>query len=244
MKQVLVHTIPYTPKLPVTTTSNELLPVHLYNLRRVSPHPNLQNLVSNSYSARNKTWYLMLEWDDTEWEPLSNLTTAATSVLDEDDVRDVTVQLLDVVEHCLRRGVEHRDISVENILINRDTNQIKLANFQHSTVLSVVPHTLHTAHSTSSSTPPELYTQGWYTPHQGAVWSVGCIIFEMITRAKPVLSAADTAANNVRWERLRPHSMTSELYDLVLTCLNPVPQRRLTWEKLIKHPWLVNETLV
>ena len=243
MREVQMKTISYTSSLPVTTTSSELLPVEIYNLEKVSPHPHIQNLLEYSYQKQEKKWRVMLEWDS-HWEPLTNLATAATPVLDEDDIRDITRQLLSVIVHCLERGVDHRDISVGNIYLNRDTNQIKLANFQHSTALSVLPHTLQSPSSSLSSTPPELYRQGSYTPHQAAVWSVGCLIFHLLSRAAPLRCRADVATNNVRWEVFRPQSVSGDVYDLVLMCLNPKPENRLSLDKLVRHPWVVNETLV
>ena len=243
MQEVQMRSIPYSANVPVTTTCTELLPVEIHNLEKVSHHPNVQTLLEYTYRSKDKVWVMVLEYSS-EWEPLTNLTTAFTRVLDEEDIRDIIQQLLSAVVHCLQSGVDHRDIAVESMFLNRDTNQIYLANFQHSVILSVLPHTLQATQTSPSSVPPELYRRGQFTPHDGAVWSVGCVLFELISRAKPLLCKADVATNNIRWEELQPSSMSSELYELILMCLNPSPEHRLSLEELTRHPWIVNETYV
>lgn len=49
--------------------------------------------------------------------------------VDEGLGRHVMTQLVDALIHCARRGVLHRDVKPENILIRTDTHAIKLFDF-------------------------------------------------------------------------------------------------------------------
>ena len=238
--EALLKTIPYSLTLPVTTSTSELIPVEVHNLLKLS-HPNIQRLMDFSYRSETKTWTLTLEYSS-NWEPLSDV--LRDNYLDEDQVRDIIQQLLSAVVHCLNNGVDHRDISINNIYFDQETNDIKLRNFQLSTILSILPHSLKPRTSSLTSAPPELYRHGSYFPRCAVVWSVGCLLFELLSGSKPLLSTADAARNNVRWEMLPPNSVSSDAYSLILQCLNPNTEHRLDFDKLVKHPWIVNETLV
>ena len=236
--EVQLKSVRYSPSLPLHTRYGELLPAEIYNLLRLS-HRNVQDL--HDYGYRHKTWRLMLEYSYS-WEPLSGLThTLPGAVLDADDIRAIVRQLLSVILHLFKNGVDHRGLATENIYLDRRSKQIKLFNFQLSTVMSVLPHTTPASPTT---TPPELYRQGSYTPTAAAVWSVGCVLFELFTCKRPLLSQADAACNNVRWELFTPQAVGRDVFELVLSCLNPRPERRISLEELLKHSWIVNESYV
>jgi serine/threonine protein kinase len=238
--EVILKTVSYTRSLPVTTSSNELLPIEIHNLLKLS-HPNVQRLLDFTYCCQNKAWTLTLE-HSSRWQPLSDVITVTTP--DEDEVRHIIQQTLSAVIHCLDHGVDHRDISVNNIYLDPNTREIKLGNFHHSTILSVLPHTLRHLASSPSSCPPEIYRRGFYSPQSAVVWSIGCLLFELLSGSKPLLSVADSARNNVRWETLPPRSVSSDAYSLILQCLNPSPEHRIPLSMLLRHPWIVNETAV
>ena len=238
--EVLLKTVHYTPSLPVTTSTNELLPVEVHNLLKLS-HPHIQTLLDFSFCQRKRTWTLTLDYSSS-WRPLSDV--IKTHLFGEDEVREIAQQILAAVTHCINNGVDHRDISTDNIYFDLETMDIKLGNFHKSTVLSVLPHSLTLPSSSPTSLPPELYRHGSYTPYNAAVWSIGCILFELLSGCRPLLSAADAARNNVRWEMLPPHSVSSDVYSLILQCLNPDTRYRISFKDLITHPWVVNETLI
>ncbi|KAL0159119.1 hypothetical protein M9458_047195, partial [Cirrhinus mrigala] len=50
-------------------------------------------------------------------------------LLDEAKTRSLMYQVVMAAKHCLDRGVFHRDIKLNNLLINTKTNQVKLIDF-------------------------------------------------------------------------------------------------------------------
>ncbi len=49
--------------------------------------------------------------------------------LDEGTARDIMRQVIDAAKTCCERGVFHRDIKLENLLVNQDTMEVKLIDF-------------------------------------------------------------------------------------------------------------------
>lgn len=49
--------------------------------------------------------------------------------LDESQAKKVLLQLIDALKHCESRGVFHRDVKPQNLLICTDTSEIKLLDF-------------------------------------------------------------------------------------------------------------------
>lgn len=49
--------------------------------------------------------------------------------LDEGTARDIMRQVIDAAKTCCVRGVFHRDIKLENLLVNQGTMEVKLIDF-------------------------------------------------------------------------------------------------------------------
>ncbi|KAJ8412339.1 hypothetical protein AAFF_G00146060 [Aldrovandia affinis] len=62
-------------------------------------------------------------------------------VLNEDKAHNVTRQLLGALQHCHDHGVVHRDVKPENILIQTETQEIKLIDFGCGDPLMDTPYT-------------------------------------------------------------------------------------------------------
>lgn len=94
--EVLLKTVLYTPSLPVTTSTHELLPVEVHNLLKLS-HPNIQTLLDFSYCQKKKAWTLTLDYSSS-WRSLSDV--IRTTLFDEEEVREIARKLLSAITHC------------------------------------------------------------------------------------------------------------------------------------------------
>jgi serine/threonine protein kinase len=98
---------------------------------------------------------------------------------DENLIRAVIKQILEGVNFLHERGLLHRDLKPENILISQE-GTIKIADFDLSRELSNGP--LSRGVVTIYYRPPEVFYGDTNYDFSLDMWSVGCILAEMILR--------------------------------------------------------------
>ncbi|KAL0584991.1 hypothetical protein ABG067_005128 [Albugo candida] len=149
-------------------------------------------------------------------------------------------QIVHGLRHLHTQNIAHRDISLENILMKR--NQCKICDFGLSTP----------AHRMCSETvgkayymAPEVVLGEQYDPAAADVWSLGILLFIMLTGSPLTPSASEeekafmafkkygVAGIIFSWEM---HLLLSdEVVDLLSGLLQLSPLKRLTIEEIILH---------
>ncbi|XP_016426252.1 serine/threonine-protein kinase pim-2-like [Sinocyclocheilus rhinocerous] len=79
---------------------------------------------------------------------------------------------------CCLRGVLHRDVKLDNLLINRETSEVKLIDFGCGDILRRSPYKSY--HGTAVYSPPEYHSRGKYYSRPATVWSLGVLMFTML----------------------------------------------------------------
>mmetsp|Transcript_15875 Transcript_15875/g.20997 ORF Transcript_15875/g.20997 Transcript_15875/m.20997 type:complete len:333 (+) Transcript_15875:209-1207(+) len=112
-----------------------------------------------------------------------------TGPLEEKYAKKLARQLLSGLEAIHREGFCHRDVKLENILIDYDFN-LKIADFGHSKKFN--PETQSSECFTECGTPtflaPEVLFRNKHTPYDGTkvdVWNAGVVCFIMIVGVIP-----------------------------------------------------------
>ncbi|RXN38379.1 serine threonine- kinase pim-1-like protein [Labeo rohita] len=98
--------------------------------------------------------------------------------LDEYTVRQIMWQATNAAHMCCLRRVLHRDVKLENLLINRETSEVKLIDFGCGDILRMSPYRSY--HGTAAYSPPEYYSRGEYCGWPATVWSLGILMFAML----------------------------------------------------------------
>jgi eukaryotic-like serine/threonine-protein kinase len=108
------------------------------------------------------------------------------------DVVNYAIQIASGLQKAHEKGIVHRDLKPANIFIAND-NQIKIIDFG---LAKVVDRTLLTKPGTTLGTvsymSPE-QAQGVTVDHQTDMWSLGVVMYEMITGQRPFKSEYETA---------------------------------------------------
>lgn len=104
----------------------------------------------------------------------------------EDGGRFFLRQLLDFMDHVQENNVAHRDLKLENILIDKDMN-LKVADFGFATYTH--GGKLFSYRGTKTYMAPEIRTQKEYDGHKVDVFSLGVILFIVVMGIFPFLNA-------------------------------------------------------
>ncbi|KAM3872354.1 serine/threonine-protein kinase pim-1-like [Diretmus argenteus] len=152
--------------------------------------------------------------------------------LQEDETKILMKQLLSGILDIHAKGVLHRDIKLENLLIETGspTPRLRLIDFGCGTFL----HPGFYDKFAGTDIPPEFYEHGMYRGGESTVWQLGMLIYSLVSG-----SAAFNNEEEIR--RCKPvidKELSQHCQDLLRSCLAKDPQDRPTLESLLLHPWL------
>ncbi|NXV62209.1 PIM1 kinase, partial [Molothrus ater] len=152
--------------------------------------------------------------------------------LTEPVARGLFRQVLEAVQHCSSRGVLHRDIKAENVLVNLATGEAKLINFGCGTILQ---DTFYTRMSgTPEYSPPEWIRFGCYHGQPATIWSLGILLYDLACGHLPFRTNKDI----VQGQLVFPPRVSQECQHLIRWCLSMDPTHRPCLEDLFEHSWL------
>ncbi|XP_046332678.1 hormonally up-regulated neu tumor-associated kinase homolog [Haliotis rufescens] len=198
-------------------------------------HPNVVVLYETMETTRHM--YLVLELVD---GPTLAKVLRHRGPLCDDDARTTMTQLASAVTHLHHNDVVHRDIKPANILVRKENMHITLIDFGLSTRFRV-ESPLTRQCGTPVYTAPEVYSGARYGPPVD-VWSLGVMLFEMLTGKPPFVSDRPRSMTQLYGCILKtvvvPHSLQQDCAELVKSLLNIDPLSRPTSAQVSRHPWL------
>ena len=162
------------------------------------------------------------------------------------------------MKHVHERGMAHRDLKMENILLDENFT-IKIADFGTAKAVDLEGK-LKTHIGTPGYMAPEVGLGKPYNAFQADVFSLGCVLFMILTRipvtegkcvkTDPVFKHIYNGRPDLFWEdRIKISSRyrstftaPSDLKDLISGMLCYDPERRLTLDQVIAHPYMDGKT--
>eukprot|EP01127_Copromyxa_protea_P023015 TRINITY_DN8506_c0_g1_i1.p1 TRINITY_DN8506_c0_g1~~TRINITY_DN8506_c0_g1_i1.p1 ORF type:complete len:333 (+),score=53.07 TRINITY_DN8506_c0_g1_i1:40-1038(+) len=201
-------------------------------------HPNILRLFGYFYD--DDRVYLILEFA-AKGELYKELTkeTRFSEQKAADYIYDVTQALI----YLHKKNVIHRDIKPENLLLSLN-GQVKIADFGWSVHVSSARNRRQTLCGTLDYLPPEMVGER-VQPYDFSVdiWSLGVLMYEFLI-GKPPFEAetqAETYSKICDVDLSFPASvpLSREAKDLIVKLLQKDPERRITLEKVLTHPWLI-----
>ncbi|KAI4905026.1 hypothetical protein NFI96_020186, partial [Prochilodus magdalenae] len=113
----------------------------------------------------------------------------------EEKARTIMLQAVEAANQCSLRGVLHRDVKGENILINTDTSEVKLIDFGCGDLVRTAGYS--GIAGTIVYCPPEMFLERRYHAAPTTVWSLGVLLFRMVCGHLPFLEFMDIIAGNL-----------------------------------------------
>ena len=152
--------------------------------------------------------------------------------------------MTNVLDHLEASGIAHRDLKLENILVDDDMN-LKVADFGFATFKDI--HKLRSYRGTKTYMAPEIKEGKQYDGRQVDVFSTGVILWIIVKGIFPFQEARKDdyyyklilqGQLAQYWKKTSSEALSDEFKDLILKMLNYDPSQRPTVAELRGHPWM------
>ncbi|XP_051748460.1 serine/threonine-protein kinase pim-3-like [Ctenopharyngodon idella] len=209
-----------------------LLPLEVALMTLVNPDPACPNVLQLVEWFDRPTDYIMILERPVPCQDLQSFY-EENGCLDESLAKKVLVQLITALKHCESRGVLHRDIKPQNLLISTTSHDIKLLDFGCGDLLKDSAYTSFAG--TLQYAPPEWFHQQRYHAGPATVWSVGVTLYKILCGFLPFRAAHRVTSNS----RLHfPRELSTECRQLISWCLSAAVADRPSLDDIECHPWL------
>ena len=172
-------------------------------------------------------------------------------------------QIILGIQHIHSKKIVHRDIKLENILIDLN-NRIKICDFGIGIMLDSEEELIHEQCGTPMYMAPEIILNSKKEGYKGYpvdIWSAGIALYIMLSGTLPFLyknnksekneidNSVSLSNNNnyqlqysiINKSPKKIKKISPEARDLLKGLLNKDPSKRLTIDEILNHPWLKSE---
>ncbi|XP_063676221.1 hormonally up-regulated neu tumor-associated kinase homolog A-like [Bolinopsis microptera] len=158
--------------------------------------------------------------------------------LSEQEAQKYTRQIISAVEYLHSMGIVHRDLKVENLLLDQHKN-IKIIDFGLSNSLGK-NGLLGTQCGSPAYAAPEVFSKNPYGPSVD-IWSIGINLYAMLTGQLPFhvepINIAALHEKIMKGAKIPSH-FSKECQDLLSKLLVAKEEERIGMHTLMKHAWV------
>jgi serine/threonine protein kinase len=161
----------------------------------------------------------------------------SNGVLPEYQARDIFHQIAHAIQFLHDRNIVHRDLKPENILLDHNYNP-KLGDFGFC--CSLKPNNLiETPCGSPLYAAPEVISGAKYDGKMADIWSLGILLFTIVTGMVPWFSANEIELfRQICEDEVQiPKTVSPGLRDLLQKMLRKEPGLRITVEEVLQSPW-------
>ncbi|KAK2526119.1 Tssk6 [Columba guinea] len=223
-------------RLPSTITY-KFLPRELSIVRKIR-HPNIVHIFEVIELCNGKL-YVVMEAAATD---LLKLVQQLGKLPCVPRARDIFAQVVGAVSYLHDRDLVHRDLKCENVLLSADGRRAKLSDFGFSKEVNGHPDLSTTFCGSAAYASPEVLTGIPYDAKKHDVWSLGVMLYVMVTGCLPF---DDTYICRFLWQQkkgvvypeglpLPPQPCQALIAQLLRFC----PASRPGAAQVAKNPWL------
>ncbi|TKY59831.1 CBL-interacting serine/threonine-protein kinase 23 [Spatholobus suberectus] len=198
-------------------------------------HPNVVHMYE-AMAAETKM-YIVLELV-TGGELFDKITNSGR--LTEPEARKYFQQLICAVDYCYSKGLFHRNLKPENLLVDAD-GVLKVSDFGLSTLPQQVRYDgmLHTTCGSPKYMAPEVISNVEYESAKADLWSCGVILFVLLAGYLPFNDNDITAlyVKTLRGDFTCPSFFSPSATRLIKRILHPNPAARITINGIFEDEW-------
>lgn len=198
-------------------------------------HPNVIMLYDVFIDLENNYLYLIMEYCD--GSDLTDYTKNYT--MDLSEIHKIMTQIKDGLEYLRSKGIMHRDLKPQNILLHK--GNAKIADFGLSIMIEGEAQLLNTMCGSPLYMSPEIIEHQKYTA-KSDLWSIGVILYQLIYHKHPynhcsnlpelTKKVREMAIEYPDFPPIDPLTM-----DLMHGLLNKNCHNRMTWDEFFGHQW-------
>ena len=132
-------------------------------------------------------------------------------VLEPSEVLDFTIQIAKALEHAHSKGIIHRDIKPQNIMLLKD-GMIKVADFGIASLENDMEETKGETVGSVHYIAPE-QARGQAPDARSDIYSLGIVMYEMLTGKLPYVGASDVevAVKHMNTDPISPREIVPEI---------------------------------
>jgi 5'-AMP-activated protein kinase catalytic alpha subunit len=210
------------------------------SVMRTLRHPNIVQLYE-VMADKNKIYFVMEYVNRGDFLQMLQKLHQEEKQLDEDTARKYFQQLISAMDFCHSRGVYHRDLKPDNILLD-DNGNIKIVDFGLSAIKENVGNDglLHTRCGTPGYFAPEIVNGAGYDGVKADVWSCGVMLYILISGCHPFseFDLMPLFRQMCSRDFIFPlESFQDEVGSLLFKMLDPNPNTRITIPQIMQVPW-------
>ncbi|KAJ3560755.1 hypothetical protein NPX13_g9196 [Xylaria arbuscula] len=156
-----------------------------------------------------------------------------------DKVQKIFAQLVGAVSYVHQQSCVHRDLKLENILLDKHEN-VKLVDFGFTREYEGKSNYLQTFCGTVCYSAPEMLKGEKYAGEKVDVWSLGVILYALLCGELPFDDDDDNVTRTKilsEEPRYRDH-LTSDAVSLIKQLLSKRPLLRPTLPEILSHPFI------
>jgi serine/threonine protein kinase len=167
----------------------------------------------------------------------------------EDAGRFFALQMLESIEYMHSNRVCHRDLKLENILLDDQLN-IKIADFGFASYKNI--DCLKSYRGTMTYMAPEIKEGKHYKGSQVDLFSFGVILFILVQGIFPFKEARTeeyfynllcSGQSDIYFQKVNGQALSEDFRDLIVRLFSYDPALRPTIDEIRAHPWL-NRNLI
>ena len=212
-------------------TSQKRIFQEVYILKKI----NHQNVIRLLEVFENKRYLFLV----LEYAPKGDLLkyVKRKTKLDENIAKEIFAQIVGGLRHCHRNLILHRDVKLDNVLLDRN-NKVKICDFGVSRFVKK-GQVIKEQCGTPAYIAPEIIKDKGYEGCYADIWSLGVLLYAIVTGSVPFKAdnIEDLHKIIIKGKFAIPNYVSESCKDLIRKMLQLNPYNRINIDAIGSHPW-------